>query len=95
MMDIVKQNETFALQDTTEAFEMKGTATYEVAGGLTIHFNLVNPEGEYFGDCSYYKYADGDRTNFNLNVAEARRVELSEYADSVITSMLEYLKAAN
>lgn len=91
-MDIVKHNETFLLTDSTEAFTMNGSVTYEVSGGLNIQCNLINPEGEYIGNCSYYKYVDNDKAHFNINAPEERRAEFAAYADTVIASVFEYLK---
>ena len=91
-MDIVKQNETFLLTDSTEAFTMNGSVTYEVSGGLNIQFNLINLEGEYIVNCSYYKYVDNDKANFNISAPEERRAEFTAYADTVIASVFEFLK---
>lgn len=88
-MKLTKQNETFNLTDTTEVFEMHGTASQDVNGSLNINFSVNKVGGEYLGDCHYNKYAESANVNFGFNCAEENRDEFVAYADSVIDFVLD------
>ena len=92
-MEIAKQNETFILKDTTEAYEMTGTANREISGAINVSINVNRIGGERVGDCYYNKYAEMGNVNFTVSSAEEDREELVAYADTVIDSVLEYFKA--
>lgn len=92
-MEIAKQNETFILKDTTEAYEMTGTANREISGAINVSINVNRIGGERVGDCYYNKYAEMGNVNFTVSSAEENREELVAYADTVIDSVLEYFKA--
>lgn len=94
-MEIVKQNETFNLSETTDVFEMTGNATYETNGALNVYFTATRAGGDRVGDCHYHKYSENDYVNFNVNCAEENRDELTAYADTVIESVLRYLNTSN
>lgn len=94
-MEIIRQNETFTLKETTDAYEMNGTANRETSGVLSININVARVGGESVGNCYYNKYSDNDNVHFSLTCAEVVREELAAYADSVIDSVLEYFKANN
>lgn len=91
-MEIVKQNETFTLKDTTDAYEMTGTANRDVSGSMNVSINVNRIGGERVGDCYYNKYAEMGNVNFNVSSSEDNREELIAYADTVIDSVLEYFK---
>lgn len=89
-MKITKQNETFSLVDTTDVFEMRGSASQDVNGSLYINFSVNKVGGEYLGDCNYNKYADAPNVNLGVNCPEEAREEFTTYADSVIDFVLEH-----
>ena len=92
-MEIVKQNETFTLKETTEAYEMTGTTNREISGAINVSINVNRIGGERVGDCYYTKYAEMGNVNFNVSSSEENREELIAYANTVIDSVLEYFKA--
>lgn len=94
-MEITRQNETFTLKETTEAYEMNGTASRETSGVLNINFNVARVDGNRVGDCYYNKYSDNDNVHISMNCPEVNRTELAAYADAVIASVLEYFKVNN
>ncbi len=89
-MKITKQNETFSLADTTDVFEMRGSASHDVTGSLNINFSVNKVGGEYLGDCNYSKYAESTNVNLGMNCPEEVREEFTTYADSVIDFVLEH-----
>lgn len=91
-MEIIKQNESFILKETTEAFEMNGNVNHDVSGSLSLHFNVNNLNGERVGDCHYSKYVEAGDVNFGVNCSEENRDNLIAYADTVVDSVLEYFK---
>ena len=93
-MEITKQNETFNLKDTTELYEMSGSASRDAAGSINIHINVNSVDGNRVGDCNYNKYGENGEINFGVNCAEENRDELTAYADTVVDSVLEYFKSA-
>ena len=94
-MKITKQNETFNLVDATDAFEMTGTASRDAAGSINVHFTVNKVGGDRVGDCHYNKYGENDTVNFGVSCSEENRESLATYADTVVDSVLEYLKEAN
>jgi hypothetical protein len=93
-MEIVKQNESFILKDSTELYEMSGSASRDVSGSLNVHINVNSVNGERIGDCHYNKYGEGSEVNFGVNCSETNRDALTEYADVVVDSVLEFFKTA-
>lgn len=91
-MEIIKQNESFTLKETTEQYEMSGSVSREVSGSLNMHFNVNSVNGERVGDCHYNKYGEAGDVNFGVNCSEENRDALTAYADSVVDSVLEYFK---
>ena len=91
-MEITKQSESFNLKDTTEVYEMTGSAGHEVSGAINIHFNVNKVSGEHIGNGSYNKYGDSGNVNFSVNCSEEYRDELTAYADTVIDSVLTHFK---
>jgi hypothetical protein len=89
-MEIIKQNETFLIEEINDTYETKGSITYEAKGSFNMHFNVKNLEGESLGDCQYHKYTDSNSVNFNVYCEEAVREELLTYANTVVSSVLEY-----
>lgn len=92
-MEILKQNETFTLKDTTEVYEMNGNVSRDFMGTLNVNFSVTNLEGERVGDCYYNKYTDADVIHFNINCPENNRKELTAYAESVVDSVLVHLES--
>lgn len=92
-MEIIRQNETFNLKDTTEVYEMNGSASRETSGAINININVNRLGGDRVGDCYYSKFSDADNVHFSVNCVEENREELSVYADTVIDSVLEYFKS--
>ena len=92
-MEIVKQNESFTLKDNNGTFEMSGNMSREVSGSLNIYFSVNNLNGERIGDGHYNKYGEKGEVNFGINCAEEQRDALTAYADSVIDSVLEFVKS--
>ena len=91
-MEIIKQNESFALKDTTETFEMTGSVNREVSGSLNLYFNVNKVDGERVGDGHYNKYGESSEVNFGVNCSEENRDGLLAYADTVVDSVLAYFK---
>ena len=89
-MEITKQTESFNLKDTTDLYEINGNINREVSGSLNIHFSITNTTGEHLGDCHYHKYNDVSNINFSINCSEVNREEITEYADTLIDSILEH-----
>jgi hypothetical protein len=94
-MEITKQNETFNLKDTTELYEMSGSASRDAAGSINIHINVNSVDGNRVGDCNYNKYGENETVNFSVSSSEENREALAVYGDTVVDSVLEYLKASN
>lgn len=92
-MEILKQNETFTLKDTTDVYEMNGNVSRDFMGTLNVNFSVTNLEGERVGDCYYNKYTDADTIHFDINCPESNRKALTAYAESVIDSVLEYIES--
>lgn len=91
-MEIIKQNESFALKETTAQYEMSGNVSREVSGSLNLYFNVNTVEGTRVGDCHYNKYGESGDVNFGVNCSEENRDALTEYADTVVDSVLSYFK---
>lgn len=94
-MNITKQSETFVFADSTEAFEMRGCVTSKTNETLNLHLNVTRVGGDRMGDCSYSKYCESDSVNFNVICSEENCDELTTYANTVISTVLEYLKSSN
>ena len=94
-MEIIRQNETFTIKDTTDMYEMSGSVSKEVNGSFHIHFSVNNTKGIRIGDSHYDKYADNENVNFGVNCAENVREELTVYSDSVVDSILKYFEVNN
>lgn len=92
-MEILKQNETFALKDTTDVYEMTGSVSRDFMGTLNVSINVTNLEGEKFGDCYYSKYTDADTIHFDISCPESNRKALTAYAESVVDSVLAYIES--
>jgi hypothetical protein len=93
-MEIIKQNESFSLEDTNGSLVMTGSAIREVSGSLNIYFSVSKGEGKRVGDCHYNKYGENEEVNFGVNCSEENRDELTAYADTVVDSVLEFFKSA-
>ena len=93
-MNITKQNENFTLTDATDVFEISGNLTHEASGAVSVHFTVNAVGGDYLGDCSYVKYSEGNNVHFSVSCPEDRREAITVYADTVIDSVLEYIKPA-
>lgn len=91
-MEIIKQNETFNLEDTTDKFEMQGNVSVEVSGSLSIHFNVKNLSGERIGDCYYHNHDRSKGINLGISCSEEHREDLSAYVDYVIDSILTHFE---
>lgn len=94
-MNIVKQNETYAISDSTESgWVMSGSASKDVNGSLNINFNVDKPGelSENVGDCTYSSGVDNDRVMVNYNVSEANRDAFVAYTDVVIDTVLDHFK---
>ena len=91
MIEIVKQNETYRISETTENnWNMSGTAEKNADGTFNINLS-VEKTGELMenvGSCSYYKPADQDMVSVNYNVSEANRDDFVTYVDTVIDTVL-------
>ena len=74
--------------------EISGNLTHEASGAVSVHFTVNAVGGEYLGDCNYTKYTEGNNVHFSVSCPEDRREEITEYADTVIDSVLEYIKPA-
>lgn len=90
-MEIIKNNESFSLKDSNGTYETNGSISRDISGSLNIHFNVNTLEGERVGDGHYNKYGENGEVNFGINCAEAKRDELSAYADTLIDTVLEYV----
>lgn len=91
-MNIAKQHESFTLTDSTDTFEMHGNVTYEVSGGLNIHFRIFNFDDEDLLICSYSKYPDTAQVTFSISASDENRDELTPYVNAVVAYVLEQLK---
>lgn len=91
-MEITRQSESFNLKETTEAFEMTGSASNEVSGSINMHFNVTRIAGEHVGNCNYNKYSEGSNVNFSVNCSEENRAELTAYANTVIAKVIDHFK---
>lgn len=89
-MEIIKQNESFVLTDTTDVYVMNGNVNREASGTINVYFNVNTVGDEYVGDCHYSAYPENNTVNFGVNCSETNRDELTAYADTVIDSVLEY-----
>ena len=94
-MEITKQNETFNLKDTTELYELSGSVSRDASGSINIHINVNSVDGNHVGDCNYNKYGENETVNFSVSSSEENREALAVYGDTVVDSVLEYLKASN
>lgn len=91
-MEITKQNESFNLKESTDLFEMTGTANKDVSGSLHIHFNVNNKTGEHIGNGHYNKHSENSNVSFGVDCPESKRAELMNYAETIIDSVLEHFK---
>lgn len=90
-MEIVKQNCTFSISDTTSnGWKMSGNYSLETQGALSINYSVVNELEENIGDCNYYKPTDG-RISVNYSVLEANKAEFSTYMDSVVEQIINHI----
>jgi hypothetical protein len=92
-MEIIKQNETFNLKETTDAYEMAGSVSRDVHGSLNININVTRLNGDRVGDCYYNKYANAEHVNLSISSSEDNREELVAYANTVIAYVLEYFES--
>lgn len=91
-MEIIKISETFSLTDSLpNGWEVNGTVSSEVSGNIQINASLTVKEGEMVGSINYYKPSMGN-VNVHYDVAEENRDAVSEYADTLIDTILAQLK---
>lgn len=88
-MEILKQNESFILQDTTDVYELKGSVNRETSGSVHINFAVNNVDGSHVGDCYYSRYAGSDNVSFSMSCGDESRDTLYKYASSVIAFVLD------
>lgn len=91
MIEIIKQNETFQLKESTDnGWAMSGSASKEVSGSYSINFSVTKPGelSEYIGDCSYYKPSEDGQVSINYTVSEQNRDALVAYSDTVLDAVL-------
>ena len=91
-MEIVKQNETFNLTDTTAEYVVAGSVSCEASGAIGIHFTVNTHDSIRIGDCHYNKYEGHDSINFGLNTEEVHREALTQYATTLVNSVLNHFK---
>ena len=92
-MEIVKQNETFSLADTTaDGWVMTGTANKTVGGDLSLNFGVSKPGElmEEIGNFSYTKPTGNSMVNINCSVTEPNRDKFMAYADTVIDTVIAH-----
>ena len=87
-MEILKQNESFILKDTTDVYELKGSVNLETSGSVHINFAVNNVDDSHVGDCYYSRYAGSDNVSFSMSCGDESRDALYEYASSVIAFVL-------
>ena len=91
-MEIIKISETFSLTDSLpNGWKVNGTVSSEVSGNIQINASLTVKEGEMVGSINYYKPSMGN-VNVHYDVAEENRDTVSEYADTLIDTVLAQLK---
>jgi hypothetical protein len=98
MVEIVKQNETYQISETTEdGWSMQGNASKDANGSLSMTFQVSKSSTEdsggsdsNIGNCNYIKYSGSDRISLNYDVDEANRDKFATYIDTVIDSVLAH-----
>lgn len=90
IMNIVKQNETFSLEETTELYQTSGNLIKDASGTFSIHFHVSRIDGTHLGDCDYNRYSDNTNVSFSMRCAEEVREEFTTYADGVVDSVIAY-----
>ena len=91
-MEILKQNESFILKDTTDVYVLNGSVNREASGSLHINFAVNNVDASHVGDCYYSRYAESDNVSFSMSCADESRDALYAYASSVIAFVLDNFK---
>lgn len=91
-MEIIKQSETFNLKDANETMSMTGSVSRASSGSINLHFSVATLEGDRVGDCNYNKYGESSDATFSVSCAEGHRDSLTAYADTVVDSVLKFLK---
>lgn len=92
-MEIIKQNETYRLSDTTsDGWVMTGQANKSADGNLSVNFSVSKPGelAETVGDFNYGKYTGSDKVNISCNVAESDRDSFTAYSDKVVDTIIDY-----
>lgn len=90
-MEIVKQNCTFSISDTTpDGWRMSGSYSIETSGNLSINYSVQDELGENIGDCNYYKPSEG-RISVNYNVSEANKTKFTAYIDTIVEQVTNHI----
>ena len=88
-MEITKVNESYNITDKTDlGWSLSGSVYSETSGSLNINAEVYNELGEHIGSMSYYKPLEG-KVNFSINVNESNRDDFSNYADTVVDTVLK------
>lgn len=84
-MEIIKQNQTFSINDTTsEGWTITGSATQDVDGYTTISLN-INKDGELNNQVGYYNYSIPKNGMANVNIT-SNPESLDTFIDYVQTA---------
>lgn len=87
-MEIIKQNQTFSINDTTsEGWTITGSATQDVDGYTTISLN-INKDGELNNQVGYYNYSIPKNGMANVNIT-SNPESLDTFIDYVQTATQE------
>ena len=89
-MEIVKQNETFSLSDTTpEGWNMVGSASKSANGDLSINFSVqkIDEPTPEIGTFNYLKPNIGN-LNIHYSVMESNKDKFISYSNTVVTTIL-------
>lgn len=87
-MEIVKQNETFKISDTTsEGWTVEGSFSKTIEGNLDMNFNALQ-DTESIGNVNYNNYSG--QASLNFNCSEENRDKFTAYIDTVIDTVLAY-----
>lgn len=92
-MEIIKQNETYQISESTEnGWNMLGTVSKDSSGSLNMSFAVGKPGElvENIGDFNYYKPLESEMISVNYNTTEVNRKEFTTYADTVISTVLKH-----
>ena len=90
-MELIKQNEIFALEDTNEnGWKSEGQVNYDLNGHMNLRVHVSTALGSTVGDFNY-SISPNEDSDITLSAKESIREEFYNYANSIINYVMNSL----